>query len=488
MANSKLLSKLSISGEKNIIPAVCAFIREIALKEGFSPEEAGKLELVMDEACLNVIEHALKGNENEYFDVYIERRPGQFVMAVEDRGIPMDMKKVEAGEETGLGMILMKNYTDRMNFINLGKGGKRVEFIKEFVRPTFENSSIESSALKDEAPEMAPMDTPITIRLMEPEDSVGLIKCMYNVYGYTYLEFVYFPEKISEMLKEGTLISMVAVAPDGKIIGHQGLKREHKDSTIAEIAMGAVDPVYRGRQLFKKLKDKAFSYIREKGLYGLYGEAVANHAYSQKANNALGGRETGILLGYGPQNIAFKSINEKEEDRITTILFYTRLNEEPERVVYLPFHHQGIIRKIYDYGKFKRIIKTLTPREQVELPEESQVNIKTVVDGKMAFLQVIRYGQNFEELIQSHLKNLCINNFAYISIDLPLANPSTPLFCAGLEFMGFFFAGLIPEFSDGDIFRLQYLNNFSINTEKIVVVSDFGKELFKYTLECWKNS
>jgi len=289
MANSKLLSKLSISGEKNIIPAVCAFIREIALKEGFSPEEAGKLELVMDEACLNVIEHALKGNENEYFDVYIERRPCQFVMAVEDRGIPMDMKKVEAGEETGLGMILMKNYTDRMNFINLGKGGKRVEFIKEFVRPTFENSSIESSALKDEAPEMAPMDTPITIRLMEPEDSVGLIKCMYNVYGYTYLEFVYFPEKISEMLKEGTLISMVAVAPDGKIIGHQGLKREHKDSTIAEIAMGAVDPVYRGRQLFKKLKDKAFSYIREKGLYGLYGEAVANHAYSQKANNALGG-------------------------------------------------------------------------------------------------------------------------------------------------------------------------------------------------------
>lgn len=42
----------------------------------------------------------------------------------------------------------------------------------------------------------------------------------------------------------------------------------------------------------------------------------------------------------------------------------------------------------------------------------------------------------------------------------------------------------MPELRQGDYLRLQYMNNFTIDPGKVVVVSDFGKELFDYVIRC----
>jgi hypothetical protein len=39
---------------------------------------------------------------------------------------------------------------------------------------------------------------------------------------------------IREMVENGELVSMVAVTPDGEIVAHQGLKKEHRDSRVAD--------------------------------------------------------------------------------------------------------------------------------------------------------------------------------------------------------------------------------------------------------------
>jgi hypothetical protein len=142
------------------------------------------------------------------------------------------------------------------------------------------------------------------------------------------------------------------VTPDGEIVAHQGLKEEHRDSPVAEIMMGVVDPRFRGRGLFEKMKKISFEYIKETGVYGLFVEAVTVHAYSQNANRALGARETGILLGFIPKDSEFIAFG-KLDSRQSAVLLYNRLSSEPERVVYLPTHHQTIIQKIYDYGDFR---------------------------------------------------------------------------------------------------------------------------------------
>jgi serine/threonine-protein kinase RsbW len=49
--------------------------------------------------------------------------------------------------------------------------------------------------------------------------------------------------------------------------------------------------------------------------------------------------------------------------------------------------------------------------------------------------------------------------------------------------LGFFFSGVIPEMSQGDMLRLQYLNNVDMDLENIQVASDFGKELLDYVIK-----
>ena len=335
MESSSILAELTLSGSKLVIRPACFFVRELALQEGFSEEDAHKLELVAEEACQNVIQHALKGSRDRVYVMRIENRPGQFVLAIQDHGEPIDWKKVESGENSHLGIHLIKSCTDQVRFINLGKDGKRIEFIKNFMPSAHHgNAHIEGAEYETEDTEkMAPLDTPIYFRRVTEDDLPELARCMYHVYGYTYKEVVYRPERMKEMIDAGLLASVVGVAPDGEIVAHQGLKKEQKDSPVAEITMGVVDPRFRGRHLFERIKAYCFDEIRKEGVYGLFSEMVANHPYSQKANLAMGAKETGVMLGFVPMERAFVAISDEEKggENISVIVGYVRLGPEPQR-------------------------------------------------------------------------------------------------------------------------------------------------------------
>ena len=63
---------------------------------------------------------------------------------------------------------------------------------------------------------MAPLDTALDLRPLDPEkDGVAFARCMYSVYGYSYLETVYFPERVKGLIEKGLLRSYVAVTPEG---------------------------------------------------------------------------------------------------------------------------------------------------------------------------------------------------------------------------------------------------------------------------------
>jgi len=52
-----------------------------------------------------------------------------------------------------------------------------------------------------------------------------------------------------------------------------------------------------------------------------------------------------------------------------------------------------------------------------------------------------------------------------------------------MEMLGFFFGGVLPELYNGDLLRLQYVNNAEIELENVQLVFDFSKELFQYVLK-----
>ena len=478
-AAEQQIARLTLLTKLDLLPGAISLIREIALRLGLGEDESRRMELVVEEACVNVIEHAFEG-EIGNFDIEVTRRPGQIVVAVEDRGLPFDYRRYESGKESSLGILLMKAFADEVHFLNLGRRGKRVELVKNLPDMNREDFLQEMAGQAAAAPAG---EEDIAIRLMRPDEAVSLARCAYRCYGYTYsTDNFYFPERVRELLESHLMISTVAVTSAGEIVGHLSVTREGPGAPVGEAGQAIVDPRYRGGGLFKKLKLYLIDCAQKAGMLGYYGEAVTAHPYSQRVVLSTGDTsETGILLGFTPGSMYFKDIQEKEnQKRYPVVLHYLRLNEEPAREIFLPPHHAGILQRIYEKSKLRRKV---VPANIPELPERSQVNVKIQTEASRAFLQVVEYGQDLEDLVRFRLRELCSRRVDCIFLDLPLSHPAVQRFCVSMEMLGFFFGGVLPELYNGDLLRLQYVNNAEIELENVQLVFDFSKELFQYVLK-----
>jgi hypothetical protein len=419
--------------------------------------------------------------------VIISRNPGEIEISVEDKGLPFDFGSSANPENSGIGILLMKAFADEVKFINLGRNGKCIKFIKYLKYKNIEEYNL---LAKPETTEIAPKSTPLDFRVMKKSDSVNVARCMYRSYGFTYgKEFIYYPEKVKELLESGLLHSCVVFDPQNEIVGHLAMILDSPEAKIGETGMAIVDPRFRGRGLFKRMKLFLVDYAKEKGMYGIYSEAVAVHPYTQKGNISLGAIETGFLIAFTPASMQFKKIDKQRRvKRQTTVLFYYKIAKEPKRDVYPPYHHKSIIAKIFAKNNLSRnLCKVKKDEWKKFIGEKTQINFQIQTEPARAFLKIIEYGNDFWDMLKYRLKEFCMRKIDCIYIDLPLSNPTTQIFCVKIEKLGFFFAGIIPELFNGDYLRLQYLNNVDPNLDNVCIVSDFGRELFDYIVSAYEE-
>lgn len=482
-----LIAQISCQARMEYLPAILDFVVDISADQGISANDTNRLRLVVEEASMNVIQHAFPEDENGSFDVIITRKPGKLEITVEDKGLPFDFDSSANPENAGIGIQLMKAFADEVQFVNLGRRGKSIKFVKQLEYKKIEDDLLQK---KSESIQRAPKDVTLNFRMMKKSDSVDVARCMYRSYGYTYgKEFVYFPEKVEEIIDSGLLHSCVVLSPDEEIIGHLAMILDNAKAKVGETGMAIVDPRFRGRGLFKRMKLYLADYAKQRGMYGIYSEAVAVHPYTQKGNISLGANETGFLIAFTPATMHFKKIDKQERvKRQTTVLFYYQIAEAPERKIYPPFHHKTMITKICKKNSLDREICDGKKEDQDKfILEKTQIEATAQKEPARAFLKIIEYGRDFESMLKYRLKELCIKKIDCIYIDLPLSNPITPIFCAKIEKLGFFFAGIIPELFNGDFLRLQYLNNVDPNLDNVTIVSDFGKDLFDYIVSTYEK-
>lgn len=480
----KTLSKLTIPAKVEYLTFALDYVSDLTKHIGLPGIDAERLRLTTEEACLNVIEHAFDPEEEGSFDIVLKRRPNRVVVSIEDKGLPIDFRQVESGGKSGLGITLMRAFTDEMKLINLGNEGKRVELVKNLPHKHIDDFLTDSDkAALDKADKTRLEQIDVEFRFMKADEAYLMARCVYRSYGYSYVgDFIYFPEKVEEYINSGVLRSVVAVDKSGEIVGHLGVNFETPESKVGETGQAVVDPRYRGHKLFEKMKNFAVEESRKAGLYGMYSESVTIHPYTQRGNMSLGAHETGFLIAFVPTTIYFKKIQEGDQvQRQSTVLFYLKINDEPERTVYLPEKHKDILLEIYERNNLRR---TAAAAETLPaLVETTEMNVIVKHEIIAGFLRVNKYGKDFEAQLRFRLRELCEKKMEVVYIDLPLGDPHTAQVNDLLESMGFFLSGIIPELMDGDILRYQYLNNISIDPDKIIVASDFGKKLLKYIFD-----
>jgi anti-sigma regulatory factor (Ser/Thr protein kinase) len=486
-------SELKLPNDLNYLRIARNYVGDLGGLAGLAKTDIEKLVLAADEACTNTIEHAFEPGEKGIFILSGEITPMSLTLSIQDQGLPFDPtlapvytqpagKDIAEISASGLGLFLIRQAVDELQWINHGREGKELRLVKH--RPqkdVTEALSPEEIAPYNEDEPLAPPQE-YTIRRLHPEEGIRVAQCIYRTYGATYPnEDLYYPERIASMNETGEMISVVAADAGGYIVGHYALKRVGPEP-VMESGQAVVAPAHRSRKLMERMRTFIEEEGKRVGLIGISGEPVTSHVFSQRTIENFGSRPCGLSLGLAPRSIHFKKIrNEPLAQRESCMVYFKYLTTTPlPTTVYLPTQHREILSRIYA-GLGAPTAFRSPDGVTLQTDGPGKVAVSFVRSFGIGLIQVQEIGSDTSVEILRARHDLCdLAGAEVVYLELPLAQAMTPALCTIAEEKGFFLSGIGPHFaSDGDVLRMQYLNT-EIDMGRIQIYNPFGQELLAY--------
>jgi serine/threonine-protein kinase RsbW len=130
---------LTVPGRFESLAQIADFVTEAARAAGLDDDDVFHVEMAVDEACSNVIEHAYEAKQGEIELTCDVPEPGSLKIVIHDHGQPFDPAAVpqptvgqegasiELVQEGGLGLYFMRKLMDDVRFeFTPGDGNKLV--------------------------------------------------------------------------------------------------------------------------------------------------------------------------------------------------------------------------------------------------------------------------------------------------------------------------------------------------------------------------
>jgi serine/threonine-protein kinase RsbW len=140
--------RLKIPSQTDNLELIRVFVSRVAKKVGFNDEDVGKIELSVDEAVTNAIEHAYQNDENKMIDIAIKIDYQKFTVVITDRGKGFHLSDVDVPDMRsylaelrvgGLGIYLMKTLMDKVDYHSNPAGKNEVRMVKYFLKKNRSN-------------------------------------------------------------------------------------------------------------------------------------------------------------------------------------------------------------------------------------------------------------------------------------------------------------------------------------------------------------
>ncbi len=472
--------KLTLPNQLPYLPLAQSFVREVATQFGFRGASLSEIEVAVEEAVTNVMQHGYDAEESQTFDLICDQLAGGIRIIIHETGIPFDPSRIpeyRAGESAGMGVFLMKTMMDDCSFHNLGPLGQETHLIKYLHRPDGEAGV--PAARPTVEPGAITKKVDYRVRLMREEEAIEISRCAYKSHGYSFFDdHIYYPERLVELNRSGQLISGVAVTEDNVFMGHAGLLYEYPEDRNAELTFAFVNVEYRGQGALNRLQEFLLATPKSRELAGIYAYAVANHVFTQKTNVRGGFKDCGILLATSPMSWKFKGIPGDPGQRISVVLAFKYMETPRRLTLYAPAHHRDMVAKLYRNLAVEHDFETPLATPPVAGAPEILSSVNPAEGCAEIF--VARYGDGVVREVRKLLRGFCLQQVAAINLFLNLEDPATFLLTQEFEKLGFFFAGILPCARVGDSLILQYLNNVDLDYSKIAAYTETAKEILAY--------
>ncbi len=485
--------KIIIPAKIAYLPAALAFAAELSKLAGFDTNSQNQIQVALEEIASNVMRHGFDAAEPGSVEIECESGRSGISFIVYDRGMPFDPSKLpqyspekatlDSGLE-GLGTFLAKKSMDEIIYRNMGRDGYAITLIKNLKSSHIEKmcgaSELEKYSDTKRGVEKAAL-AEYAIREFRETEAVEISKCAYKAYGYTYEDYIYYPEKIISYNKTRLMYSLVAATRDNTVMGHCALKKNGVDDIIGELGVAFVKPEYRGGGIFVKMTEALFSKCREIGLAGTYARAVTSHTISQKMCVNFNMKACALLFASFPEGTSFKGLAENTPQRESSIVFYYPFAARPSYEVYPPARHRAAIEKIYANLGIPAKACSAKDVTGLKLSNNTISSSSTHNVLNSAVIEISSYAADTAAIIKYKVRELCFEKIDVIYMHLDLENPHTEKFAEEFEGLGFFFAGILPCGLNGyDALILQYLNNVNIDADRINLFSEDSREILEY--------
>jgi anti-sigma regulatory factor (Ser/Thr protein kinase)/GNAT superfamily N-acetyltransferase len=489
MKTNKTLGHLRMPNDEHLVPALLSYAAEISKIAGFASRDSYKIQLAVEEACLNLMKTSFLPGEEGVYDVEFIQRLDGIEIHIHDMGLPYDPAlmpdydpKADLLEQDmeGLGSFLISETMDEYRFNNLGIKGKEVVLIKYFDTPRIaaeQEEPREAEVVKPPAQKKPVEQIPFEIRQMQPEEALEVCRCIYDCYGYSYAnENVYFPERLAAMNQESKLLSSVALTPEGEIGGHFAIIFHEK--LPAELGIAVTKKKFRGQGFAREMAVFLEEYAIAAGHKGMQVKKVTAHPYTQKFCIKLGYQDCGLLLGHSPKSLSFKGIADTLKQRNSDVLGFKYFVDPDPRKLYTPDQHREMIIRLY-----KNIgvdAETISSNITEAKKEHGVVEVKVHTLRSLAELLIFEIGNDTIPVLRHEMRKLFIDDIQVFELYLSLNDPMTPLIVPELEQMGYIFTSILPETNMGDALIMQYFNGVYVDYDQVVLVSELAQELLAY--------
>lgn len=492
-------SRLILPSSMDYLHPVIVYGSELARQAGFNRKEVLEISLALEESFANVVQHALVDDEDAQFEVIFEQSLVGLTIIIREKGLPFDPEKITQYapdkasldmDTRGLGNFLVGKAVNEVHFNNLGKDGKEIKLIKYLSHqridrhPGVSESEIVSpdSGKKRDAKNFI-------VRLLKTDETIEAAKCAYKSYGYSYVDYVYYPERLAQMIDDGRLISVVAVTDDGDFMGYGDWEFAYQGAPIAEASSILVCPEFRHtRAAFRIMKALVEQAKLTDMLYG-HAYCVTGHTISQKGAALFGGVDTGLLLGMLPADLEFRELVETGTQRESVVLTIFPFKHSEPKTIFPPVAHYTITSRICQALGSPDMITDCSDKsfDVSQLQDQCQIELEQSPDINSAIIKIRKYGVDVLEEIRRQLHACCVNKIDVIYVYLDLEDELTAYLTPEFEKMGFFFAGIFPlGLHSKTALILQYLNNIEIDFDLIHVNSPLAHELLEYVRQAIK--
>ncbi len=438
----------------------------------------------VEELVHNAITHAYKG-EHGYIEVSLHPFRTGLRIDVHDWGIPMSHKKhrsVPLDPNASAGFNRIYQLVDRFEYHNLGKDGKKFMIIKYASHPLHtEKKSLPSLPSTKTKQEKIDREAPIVIRDFQEGDEERIAYLIYKNYGHSYIkDLFYYPQKILEL--HGKEFYSVVAEYKEEIVGHFAfILVPH--STIAEIGIVVVDPLFKGMGIMNRMMERILQKAKEIGLDAVFGEAIMYHTFSQKSNLRHGFCESALMLGKTPVEITLENNELAKVSKRGAVLVGYRFFHTYAKALYLPKVYRDQIERTYINADI-----TFTRRKkekEKKIPKHVFLTYHFDPPVNVTTIRVDHYGRDFKHKFLLLVSQLRAKHCDMIYADISLERiPQIDKVVKIMNKRGFFYSGVMFLYHKGeDYLRMQLKHSDKVGNRNYVCYSDFCKALSKYILK-----